>query len=181
MKAIYLLGRGREMPTRGHVTIEDYNGEKTVTSFWLQDIGAANFAAVTQDLDEVKDAIIPMIRGKVRSAGFTKEFPEDNTAVTDEEAARETKWLVTYRDTTQFLDVANTIANAGFGKLFNLEIGTAERTGHLVAGEDIADLTDVEVDALRDSLNANIRSPYNHTANAPTQEVLRIVYVGRNT
>lgn len=168
------------MPTRAYVTIEDYDGETTTVHFWVQDIGAANFASVTQDIDEVKDAIAATIRGVVREAGFTKTFPESFAAVTDPEAQRETKWLVTYRDTTQFLDVGNTIANAGFGKTFQMEIGTAELTGNLVANTDLADLTDTEMDALRDSIEANVRSPYNHTASAPTITVLEIRHVGRN-
>lgn len=169
------------MPTQAFVSIEDFDGEPTTVTFWVQDIGAGNYASVTQDIDEVKDAIIAAVRGEVRKTGFTKTFLESFADVTDEEAQRETKWLVTFRDTTQFLDAGNTIANAGFGKIFTLEIGTALLTGNLVSGTNLADLSVTEMDALRDAIQANVRSPYNHTANAPSILVLSIEHVGRNT
>lgn len=169
------------MPTQAFVSIEDFDKEPTTVTFWVQDIGAANYASVTQDIDEVKDAIIAAVRGEVRKSGFTKTFLESFAAVTDPEAQRETKWLVTFRDTTQFLDAGNTIANAGFGKIFTLEIGTALLTGNLVANTDLADLSVTEMDALRDAIQANVRSPYNHTATAPSILVLSIEHVGRNS
>lgn len=169
------------MPTQAFVSIEDFDGEPTTVTFWVQDIGAANYASVTQDIDEVKDAIIAAVRGEVRKSGFTKTFLESFDAVTDPEAQRETKWLVTFRDTTQFLDAGNTVANAGFGKIFTLEIGTAKLTGNLVDNTDLADLSVTEMDALRDAIQANVRSPYNHTATAPSILVLSIEHVGRNS
>lgn len=172
------------MPTRAYVTVEDYTGEKTTTQFWVQDIGAANYGTVTQDIDEVKDAIATMIRGEVRESGFHKSFPESGAAVTDQLAQRETKWLVVYQDTTQFLDAANTIANPGYLKIFTLEVGTANIAGDKIpagAGDE-ADLTEATIVApFVTQFEANVRSPYNHTANAPTIVVKKIVHVGRNS
>jgi hypothetical protein len=170
------------MPTQGFVTIEDMDHEVSTTSFWLQDVGAGNFASVTQDLDEIKDAIITVIRGVVRQTGFTKTYLESFAVVTDEEAQRENKWLVTYRDTTQFLDVANTIANTGYGKVFNIEVATAKLTGLLLDDRGVMDINDGGVgEAFKDVLQANIRSPYNHTAaGTPTIQVIEVAHVGRN-
>lgn len=174
------------MPTRAFITVADYGGpngqeELSTTLFWVQDISDINYASVTQDIDEVKDAIAPTIRGVIREVGFTKTFPESGAAVSDVEAQREDKWLVVYRDTTQFLDAANTIANAGYLKVFNFEIPTAELTGHLLTNSDVMNIASGEGLTLANTIEANVRSPYNHTANAPTIEVLRIVHVGRNT
>ena len=169
------------MPTKAFVTIEDYTGEKTTCRFWVQDVSALNYDSVTQDIDEVKDAILGVIRGEVRQVGFTKTFPESSVAVADKEAQREEKWMVMYRDTTQFLDAANTIANPGYLKLFSLEVGTADLQKLDATAKDMADLTDAEVAQLVTDFEANIRSPYNNSAQAPTVEVVKIVHVGRNT
>lgn len=170
------------MPTQGFVTIEDRDREISTTSFWLQDVGAGNYGSVTQDLDEIKDAIITVTRGVVRQTGFTKTFLESFAVVTDAEAQRENKWLVSYRDTTQFLDVANTIANPGYGKIFNVEVATAKLTGLLLDDRGVMDINDGGVgEAFKDVLQANLRSPYNNSAaSTPTIEVLEVAHVGRN-
>lgn len=173
------------MPTRGFVTIQDYGGEKTTVSVNIEDINATNFGAVTQNLDEFKDALIPTIEGTVLEVGFTKTFPEVSTLPTSPSAQRERKWLISVRDTTQFLDAANLIANPGYLKVFSFEIGTAELPGHMINNsDDVADLSNTEMDALRDSIEANLRSPWNHSAGVgvtPTMQVLSIVHVGRST
>lgn len=168
------------MPTRAVFTIEDYSNERTSTKTWVQDIGAGNYAAVTQDIDEIKDSIATVILGEVRSAGFSKSFPESAADVTDPVAQRELKWLVVMRDTTQFLDVGNTIANPGYGKAYTFEVGTAN-PALLVPNTDLMDVSQAPGDAFVTSMEANTRSPYNHTGNAPTQVVEDVVLVGRAT
>lgn len=170
------------MPTQGFVTIEDMDHEISTTSFWLQDVGAGNYASVTQDLDEVKDGIITVIRGEVRQTGFTKTFLESFDAVTDAEAQRENKWLVTYRDTTQFLDALNTIANPGYGKVFNIEIATAKLTGILLDDRGVMDVSAGSTgEDFVAAIQPNIRSPYNNSAaGTPTVLILEIAHVGRN-
>lgn len=172
------------MATKAFVTIADYGGadgkeELSTTSFYTTDITALNFGSVTQDIDEVKDAILDVIRGEVREVGFTKTFPESAALVTDAEAQREDKWLVVYTDTTAELGAG--VINAGYGKKFNFEIATALLTGLLSTNSDLMDLTSTEGAALKASIEANVRSPYNWTAVAPTIEVNRVVHVGRNT
>lgn len=174
------------MPTRGFVSMVDASGEPTSFSFNVQDIGAANFATVTQDIDEVKDAILAFVGGEVIQAGFTKTFPEAPNPVTNAEAQREKKWLITYRDTTQFLDAGNTIANPGYLKVFTAEIGTAllddGTDSYLIPGTDVADYAgNTDVSDFVDVIVANIRSPYNHTAVAPSNAFIQMKYVGRNS
>lgn len=173
------------MATKAFVTIKDYDGETSTTSFWVQDIGAVNYAAVTQDIDEVKDSIITVSRGNVLQSGFTKTFPENPAPVTDAEAQREEKWLCSFRDTTQFLDAGNTIANPGYLKIFTMEIGAAKLS---VAGtpwvttDGSADRSITAIDDFFTDVPANVRSPYNHTAGVtPTSVLVSMVHVGRNT
>jgi hypothetical protein len=181
------------MPTKAFLTIEDYGGEKSVMSFHVQDVGAGNYGSVTQDIDEVKDAIMRVIEGEVRVSGFTKTFPESADIVLDTSAQRERKWLVTMQDTTQFLDAGNTIANPGYLQLFSFEIATAKLELLGASRSDEVDYSlNLEPDPLEDpiliwaevmgELEANVRSPWNHTAAVtPTQVVKSIRHVGRRT
>jgi len=172
--------------SNGSIVIQDYDSEISLTNINLQNIDAigADYGSITQDLDEVKDAILTLILGKVRKVNYGVIFPETEAAVTDKQAARETKWLVTYKDTTQFLDGANAIDNPGFGKVFTFEIATANRA-LLAANSDTLDITTTaSVGKLAaDVFAANIRSPYNRSAEAgvtPTNQILSIKAVGRN-
>lgn len=174
------------MSVTGFIVIEDYSGETTRVNVHIPDITALNWAGVTQDLDEIADAIAstanPMIRGTVRKVGYTQEWGRDlSTAVTDDEAQREEKWLVVYQDTQEHLDVAGAIDNPGYGKIFSFEIGTALLTDHLVPGTDLADMENADVAELVSKLEANIASPYNKNGTTHTCRVLKIVHVGRNT
>lgn len=171
--------------TIGTVTIEDYNGEQTTTQVHLQNIDAtgSNYAAVQTDLDEIKTSILTVIRGEVRKVTLSKAFPESDSAVTDVEAQRETKWLVTMRDTLAYLDLLSATPNPGYLQLFSFEVGTADLT-HLNLNADTMDVTDAPGDAFLASMEANTRSPWNNNPQigvTPTQIVVSIVHVGRNT
>lgn len=168
----------------GSIVIEDYDGERSTTKPNLQDMdaGATNFGSITQDLDEIKDAILTVIRGEVRHVQVSIQYPESGAVVSDVEATREGKWLVTFRDTTQYLDAANVINNPGYNQLFNFEIACADRT-QLPANLDVVDLATGNWPAFVTAIEANIRSPYNRSAGAgviPSNEVVSVQYVGRN-
>lgn len=170
------------MPTRGSINIEDYSKESTSSLFWIQDVGAGNYGTVTQDLDEIKDAVATVILGEIRDVNMLKGFPESAAAVTDKVAQREFKWRYTYRDIEQFLDVPGTIANPGWGKTFDGEIGTADP--ELVANNtDYMDLTAGVGLAFKGVFDANVRSPYNHTSarTGNKVELLEMKLVGKNT
>jgi hypothetical protein len=171
------------MSTRAVFPVVDYDGEQSSTKIWVQDIGAGNYAAVTQDIDELKDAILTLILGNVLYAGFSKQFPENPAQVTDQDAQREAKWLVTYRDTLQFLDApTNVVANTGYGKVFNVEIPCAN-LNLLTGNVDSIDLTAGVGLAFKTAFEANARSPYNHTSTAASGwvELLEVRHVGRRT
>jgi hypothetical protein len=167
------------------IVIEDYDGERSSVRPNLQDAdaGATNYGSLATDLDEIKDSILTVITGEVRYAQLGVQFPESVAAVTDNQAAREGKWLVTMRDTTQYMDSGNLINNPGYMKLFSFEIPTADRT-LLPTNSDTVDLTEATTWApFVASMEANCRSPYNRSAGAgvtPTQVVVEIKYVGRN-
>lgn len=175
------------MSTKGFVTTSDYSNETSTVSFWVQDVGATNYASVSQDVDEVKDAIIAFSLAQVKQAGFTKSYPEASSPTTDPTAQRERKALVIYEDTTQYIDdPTNTVANPGFGKLFQLEVPAPRLfeddgvTSIIVAGTDLYDMGSTAVQAFVAGIEPNIRSPYNHTSTAPTVAIRKIVHVGRN-
>lgn len=173
------------MPTQGFLSMSDYDAETSSVGFWVQDLGAANYASVTQDIDEVKDAIAAVSLGVVNDSGLRKVFPESFAQASDANAQRERRWFVRMRDTTQFLDAGNTIANPGYGNIFTMTIPAANLTtadgAALIPNTDVADITgNAEMAALVTALEANVRSPWNHTATAPSVDVLEILLVGRN-
>lgn len=152
------------MPTRASIAIADHENQKSDVLVWVQDMGAANFASVTQDVDEIKDAVATISLGDVGAASITKTYPEVAGFPSDDpQAQRQTKWLVTYQDVMQFLDEANTIANPGYLKVFTSEIPCAD-LALLPEGKSELNLTDAGVvQAFVAAWEANVRSPYNHT------------------
>lgn len=177
------------MATIATISFEDYDREKSSMSVHVQDIGAANYGSVTQDIDEIKDSARALSIGVCLSSGFTKSFPETGDPAATVDAQRERKWLVTYRDSTAFLDALATIANPGFNKIFNFEIPCADAT-LLAANSDeinrnaavVSDVVgDDTVQKVLNTLMANIRSPYNNMATAPVNTLLSCVMVGKAT
>ncbi len=171
--------------TQGTITIEDFDGEVTTTTVHLQNIDAlgTNYGSVTTDLDEIKVSVQSVIRGEVRKVSISKDFPESSLVVADPEAQRETKWLITMRDTTQFLDLLNAVPNPGYLRLFTFAIGTADLT-FLNLNADTMNITQAPGDAFLASMEANARSPWNDNGQVgytPTQSVVSIIHVGRNT
>jgi len=174
------------MATKGYIALEDYSKEKSGVGFYLQDIGAGNYASVTQDLDELKDAIAAVSGCVVRSAQFTKDFPESFALSTNPDGNREAKWLVRMRDTTPYLGAGSTFPNPGYGQIFTFTIpGALSETADgptKVPNTDLADLVgNAEMAALVVALEANARSDTNNAAAVtPTQVVIDITWVGRN-
>lgn len=167
----------------GTVTITDYAGQSTTVGVNLQnaDQGGANVGSLLQDLDEFKDAIDPLVNGAIVSVQFSTKFAETGQSAALE-SAREKKWLVTYRDTTQYLDAGNLIPNPGYGKTFDFEIPCAN-WGLLSQGSEVLPL-DAGVGAtFKAAIEPNLRSPYNRAAGAgvtPTNVVIQVKKAGRN-
>lgn len=157
-------------------TIEDYDGEKSTMSLNLGPITAANFTALRAALDTLKAATQAMIDGRLRKTSITEQFAEDAAAVSVTSAQRESKFLVTYRDVTQFLDVANTINNVGFGNLYSVEIPAAKLS--LLSGNtDLLNLADSTVSDFVEAFEAVQNSP----TGGNEIQVVSIRHVGRNS
>ena len=172
------------MPTRGFISVSDHENEKSQVLVWVQDVGAGNYGSVTQDLDEIKDAIATISLGTVGQAGFTKTFPEAaGFPSADANSQRETKWLVTFQDVVPYLDALGTVANPGYLKIFTADIPCADLS-LLPDGKKELNLTDGGVvEAFVDAWEANVRTSYNHTsayAQAQRVQVLSIQHTGRN-
>jgi hypothetical protein len=165
------------MATRGYVAMEDYDKEACGTHVNLADIGfvGATYATESQNLDEIKDALILVSGARVISAQLTKEFPESPAVVTDKNFQRETKWLVRYFDNQQFLDAANTIPNPGYLKKFNFEVPCA-KLALLRDGSDEMNISTGDGATFKTSIEGNYRSPTGGTIT-----IIEVVHVGRDS
>jgi len=97
---------------------------------------------------------------------------------TDPQAQRERKWKVFYTDTTAFFDdPVNAIPNAGFGKIFSVEVPTAHfgLTDVFPLNSDEADLAQTQMAAFVTAFEALGRSPYGGEV-----DVLKVIGVGRS-
>lgn len=165
------------MPTWGTISIRDHDREKSSVTVDLADIGlvGATYASETQNLDEIKDAIALVSLGTIENTVIHKRFPEAGGAPADPNAQRERKWLVRYQDTQAFLDVGNTIGNAGYLDIFTKEIPCAKLVDLLIPNTDRMDIETGDGLTFVTSLEANMRSPYGGTIS-----VLEVLLVGRN-
>lgn len=167
------------MPNTATFTFEDYSKEKSGVSVNIGPLTAANFAAKRAAIDALGDALPGITRGAHRKTSISEQFIIDTAVVTDQIAQRETKWLVTYRDNTDFYDVANTIANVGFGQLYSVEVPTADPS-LLAQGSDVLDINPAtRLPAVTDFINA-----FQAVQNSPTGgneiAVVEIRLVGRS-
>jgi hypothetical protein len=171
------------MPSTATFTIEDYSGEQSTTQIHVQDITTLNYGATSTDANEIKAAMAAITLGELRRVNLVKTYAESLADVTDPEAQREAKWLVTYRDTLAFLDSpTNLLSNPGYLKTFTFEIPCADFS-KLLPNSDQADMSDADIAAFVTEFEANARSPYNNasTATSGWVKVLDIRLVGRNT
>jgi len=156
-------------------TIEDYDREKSGTSVNIGPLTAANFTAKRAAVDAWVDALAGLILGEVRKVNINEVFAESSAVITDQNAQREAKWLVFYRDDTQFLDVGNTINNVGFGNIYHVEIPTANLS-LLANNVDVLDLTGTEAAAFKTAFEAVQNSP----TGGNDITVIKIQHAGRN-
>jgi hypothetical protein len=156
-------------------SFEDYNFESSNTGVNIGPLSAANFTAKRAAINTLETAVQAITLGELRRTSINEVFAISSASVTDKNAQRERKWLVTLRDNTQFFDGANTINNPGYGNLFKIEVPTADLS--LLSGNnDQLDLTIPAVATFVTALEA--------VANSPTGGnecvVTKIEHVGRN-
>lgn len=138
-------------------------------------VTAVSLPGLLTDIAAYRAGIDGIILGTVKSDQLVAyKTPGTNALPSDQNAQVERKWLVTYDDIQAFFDPGvNAIPNAGFGKIFNLEIATADAT-LLDNNQEFLDLTAGPGLAFATAFNNIARSPYGGEA-----RVLSVELVGR--
>lgn len=165
------------MPGQLSFTVLDNSNEKSNFSIWTGEVTAASLPGLLTEVGTLRTAIDGLVIGTVHKEQL-KVFDTvlSNTRPANKFAQRESKWLVTYEDILAFFDdPVNAIPNEGFGKVFNIEIGTAD-LALLPDGSESLDITAGAAATFVTAFEATARSPYGGTVN-----VLSIRYVGRKT
>ena len=113
-----------------NLTIVDYNGETSSTGVNIGAVTAVSLPGLLTDIADLRSAISGLIVGNQRADKLTAYNTTLNPALpTSTDAQVERKWRVVYTDTLPFFDdPVNAIPNAGFGKIFEIEIATADST-----------------------------------------------------
>ncbi len=156
----------------GSFTIRDRSDELTVTRFNTLDIQTASDTAT----EVVALFNAGVMTGIPVRAALTVQERINVAGPIGSNAQRELKWVVTYEDTTEFLDSpADTVPNPGFGKLYNFEIGTANAAA-LEPGTDILSPSSPEYAAINNFIGSvSLQSPTGGSAS-----LRRVRLVGRN-
>lgn len=147
-----------------NLTIVDYNGETSSTGVNLGSVTAVSLPGLLTNIATLRTAISGLIVGNQRSDKLTAYNTTLNPALpTSTDAQVERKWRVVYTDTQAFFDApVNAIPNAGFGKIFEIEIATADST-LLQNNSEYLDIDDTEGLAFANAFQAIARSPYGGT------------------
>lgn len=168
------------MTSSGYLSFLDYSGEPSTMSIITGDITAVSLPGFLTQWGTLRNAVTSIINGTISGeAAYVFKTKLDNALPSSPNAQRERKWLVTYEDNLPFFDdPINAIPNAGYRKIFNFEIPTANPTALgmvITPGTDLVDLTSALAVAFVDAFEDIGRSPYGGTVT-----VLRISLVGRN-
>jgi len=146
-------------------TLKDFSDENSTVKIYNGAVTAVSIAGFLTAFGGMRDAVDDITLGTMHK----EQWVGDNTVIsqippTNVFAQRELKWLVTYQgDTTN--------------NIHTLTIPTADPTGRLVPGTDLADLTDTEMAAFVTAFEAFART---EDSDLETVTVLEIRLVGRN-
>jgi len=160
---------------------KDFSNEPSSVKFTSEQLDGANYNAnmiLAHDLRAATDNIT--IGARILETVVSERLASVQPPVTDKSAQRERKWLVRYHDDSQFLDApANTVPNTGYGKVFTVEIPTADQSLLPAGNTDTIKPTDAGINAAIvtwiAAFEAFQRSPYNGAV-----EVDSLTLVGRN-
>ena len=155
------------MPHLAQFQLLDYSDERTRTEIHVGAITAVSIAGFLTAFGALRTAIEGITLGVVSQEAWVGDRTLlSNTPPTDPLAQRENKWLERYTGDTS-------------GKLFQIEIGTAELAGgHLLPMSDFADLTETDMAAFVTAFEAIARTPDDDTETVTVQS---IQFVGRRT
>jgi len=165
------------MVGHGSITLIDYDAEVAASSFYTGDVTAVSLPGLLTEFGALRTAIEGITLGVVRQEAL-KVFDTrlSNSKPSDKEAQRETKWLVVYEDNLPFFDdPVNAIPNAGYLKIFTMEIGTADLS-LLNTDSNTMNITSGAGATFKTAFEAIARSPYGGTVT-----VRQVQHVGRNT
>lgn len=155
----------------------DYDGETSSTTVITTGGTSVNLTQKAVDMNLLVAAIEGLILGEVTKTEYRAlQTALSSTLPTDVNAQRERKYLVTYTDTTEFLDApTNAIPNPGFGKKFNIELPCADLS-QLQAGKDTVDITTGAGATFKTAFETLARTPY-----GGVPSVVSIKHIGKNT
>lgn len=147
-------------------TLLDFSNESSGVRMYNGAITAVSIGGFLTAFGGMRTALEGITLGVVKQEQWIGDTTLiSSTPPTNEFAQRELKWLVSYKGNTT-------------NKIHTLEIPTADPVGHLVAGTDLANLTDgAEMEAFVTAFEAFARTPDSDTE---TVTVMSIVLVGRN-
>jgi len=157
------------------ITLIDYNGEKSTMGVHTGAVTAVSLPGLLTDIAALKAAVLAITLGNIESDSLRAfRTPGSGFFPTSQNAQVERKWLVTYKDNLPFFDdPINAIPNAGFGKIFNIEIATADAE-LLDDNQEFLDISTGPGQDFVEAFETIARSPYNGTT-----LVLSIELVGR--
>ena len=139
-------------------TIQEHNPkEPSSFSVNIGPLTAANFTAKRAAISALEAAAQAVIIGVLSKTSISENF-SNYPGTAPSTAQRGLKWLITYKDITQFLDVANTINNVGFGNTYTKEIPTAN-LGLVTNVDEYVDITDAPWDDFVAAFEAVENSP----------------------
>lgn len=150
--------------TRAFFSFKDYSGEVSNVSMRGREMTAENFDAQWALIGALLLEITGVCLGVTQSEGFTYKLRLSNQPSDNGAANRESKWLVTYEDTS--------VHNQG---TYELPCADVETEALRLGNTDIADLTQADWIAFVDAFEAYVLSPLGHAV-----EVVKIQLVGRN-
>lgn len=151
---------------KSNFTFLDYSNEKSVVSMYNGEITALTIAGFLTAFGGMRTVLEGITLGVVHQESWVGDQTLlSNDPPTNVFAQRELKWLVTYRGDTS-------------NKIFNLTIPTADPTGRLVAGTDLANLANTEMAAFVTAFEAFAKTPDDDSEGV---EVLEIRLIGRNS
>ena len=149
----------------GVFTQLDFSQEKSGTKIYAVEVTAANFDAFNTEFDQMRNAIAGICSGTMSDYMWVGENVNlSNTQPTNVYAQREIKWKVNYVD------------NVTQSKHF-VTLPCADPTARLIAGTDLADLTQTQMASFKTRFESFAKSPDN-AANGVT--IISIQLVGRN-
>jgi hypothetical protein len=154
------------MAGEAQFSVQDFSQEKSSASFVTRQATSANFDAIAAEIAALLAAIQGVITGNVNKTRFVAQVNTvDAGAPATPSAQREMKWLLQLQDDST-------------GSYIQREVPTADITtaGLLIAGTDVADLTNAAWVAMAAAIDGIFLNP----ATGNTVSLVGARLVGRN-